>query len=107
VYDNLVQLSVLLSVIVIVAGLVAMVVTGLRMYRAVRASASAAGAAGASLAAEVERLNAAVDALPERSAELQREIAGLKARIAVLAVLMEHAGELQALVRTPLGTRVR
>jgi type II secretory pathway pseudopilin PulG len=105
--DNLVWLSVLLAVVVIVAGIIAMVVTGLRMYRAVRASASAAGAAGASLSAEVERLTAAADALPQRSAELQREIAGLKARSAALSVVMGHAAELFSLLRTPLGTRFK
>lgn len=106
-FDNLVWLSVLLAIVVIVAGIVAMAVTGLRMYRAVRASASAAGEAGASLTAEVERLSAAADALPERGDELQREIAELKARSAVLGVLVHQASELFALVRTPLGTRFR
>lgn len=105
--DNLVWLSVLLAVVAIVAGIIAMVITGLRMYRAVRASASAAGAAGASLAAEVERLTAAADALPERSAELQREIAGLQARSAALSVIVAHARELLSLLRTPLGPRLR
>jgi hypothetical protein len=107
VYDNLVWISVLVAIIVIIAGIVAMAVTGLRMYRAVRASMSAAGEAGASLSAKVERLTAAADALPERSAELQREITELKARSAALGVLMSRAAELQALVRAPLGPRLK
>lgn len=101
IYDNLVWLAFVIGLAAIVAGLVAMAVAGLRLWRVGRAAASNAGRAGEALSADVARLQASLDALPQRQEQLQAEISDLQGRVDALSVLAGAAGDLANAVRAP------
>ena len=105
-YDNLVLLSVAVGVAAALCGLIVLALSGLRFWRAAKRATRAASVAGAALTAEVDRLNAAVEAMPTRAEELQRELTDLRARGAALSVLAGAASDLMASVRSPLGQRI-
>lgn len=100
--DNAVALSAILLGVLVVGSLVVLGIAGLRLWRVVRAAQRRVGEAGAALAAEGERLQAAVDAMPARQAELQGSIESLGNRAAALGVLARSAGEAAAVLRAPL-----
>ena len=77
-------------------------VAGFRLWRRARAAQKRIGPETEALTARIDRLQAALDAMPERQAELQYEIASLQARIAVLTLLAQSAYEAQQVLRTPL-----
>lgn len=102
VVDNAVALAAAAFGVLVVAGLVVLVVAGVRLWRSVRAAQRVAAEAGRALAAEGARLSAAVESLPDRQAEVRAAVAGLAARAGVLGVLVRHAGEAAATLRAPL-----
>lgn len=105
--DNLVWLVLALVLVVVLAGIVSLLVTGVRMYRAMRAAAGELSGAGAVLNERVDRLNAAVEAAPHRAAELGAAVADLRARVAVLAVLHGHFRDVMDAVRDPFHSHIR
>jgi HAMP domain-containing protein len=102
VVDNAVQLSAVTLGVLVVAGLAVLGIAGFRLWRVVRAAQKRVEKAGAELAAEGDRLQASLDALPGRQAEVQAAIASLQRRVAVLGVLSSSAGQAADVLRAPL-----
>lgn len=102
VVDNAVALAAIILGVLILVGLVALAVTGLRLWRSVRVAQRQAAWAGAALAAEADRLSAALAAMPERQAELEGAVVSLQRRVAALTVLALHASEAAQVLRSPL-----
>jgi Tfp pilus assembly protein PilX len=100
--DNAVWLSALVLLVLVLASLVVLGLSGLRLFRVLKATQKRAGAAAASLAAEAERLSAAMAALPDRQAEVQDAVASLGARVRVLGVLTSAAADAADTLRAPL-----
>jgi hypothetical protein len=100
--DNAVPLSAIVLGALVVLGLLILVVAGLRLWRAVKGAQARVSIAGEALSAEADRLQAALAAMPERRAELQREIASLSQRVKALGVLARHASEAAETLRYPL-----
>jgi hypothetical protein len=100
--DNAVPLSAILLGVLVLIGLVVLVIAGLRLWRVVKAAQARVSIAGELLSAEAERLQAALAAMPERQAELQRELTSLSQRVTALGVLASHAGEAAQTLRYPL-----
>jgi hypothetical protein len=100
--DNAVALAAIAFGVLVVAGLVVLVVAGLRLWRSIRAAQRAGAEAGRALAAEAARLSASVEALPARQQEVRVALAGLSMRAAALAVIARHAGEAVKTLRAPL-----
>lgn len=99
--DNAVPLSAILLGVLVLAGLAVLAIAGLRLWRIVKAAQNRVSIAGELLTAETERLQAALAAMPERQAELQREITSLSQRASALGVLARHAGEAAQALRAP------
>jgi len=100
--DNAVLVSFLVG---LVAVLVALVVLGVRVwgaYKRVRSATATLSRAGGALAADVNRVSAALAALPERQLELQQAITDLQQRAAAVGVLARHAIAAQRILRSPL-----
>ncbi len=100
--DNAVLVSFLVG---LVAVLVALVVLGVRAwgaYKRVRSATATLSQAGGALAADVDRVSAAMAALPERQLELQQAITDLQQRAAAAGVLARHAIAAQRILRSPL-----
>ena len=100
--DNAVLVSFLVG---LVAVLVALVVLGVRVwgaYKRFRSATATLSQAGGALAADVDRVSAAMAALPERQLELQQAITDLQQRAAAAAVLARHAIAAQRMLRSPL-----
>ena len=104
--DNHVWLSAAIVGFVIVVSLVILAVVGWRLWRSTKTAMTSVSAAGKELAAEADRLQAAVDALPERQAEIQRGLADLQRRGAMLAVLAGTMGDLASTLRAPRRYRM-
>lgn len=100
--DNAVAISAVILGALVLAGLAALAVAGVMLWRRLRAAQRALGEAGAALAAESARTRRLIDELPQRQAELQAAVAGLSARAAVLGVLARNASEAAAVLRSPL-----
>jgi len=100
--DNAVALSAIVLGVLVLAALVVLAVAGLRLWRVVKGAQARVSIAGEALSAETERLQAALAAMPERQAELQREIASLSQRAKALGVLARHAAEAADTLRSPL-----
>ena len=100
--DNATVVTVIVIAVVILVALAIAAIAGLRLWRGVRAAEKRVSAAGAELAAEGDRLTAALDALPERQAELQGAIRSLQARVDALTVLAQTAANASAVLRSPL-----
>jgi hypothetical protein len=101
--DNAVPLSAIVLGVLVLAGLAVLAIAGLRLWRVVKAAQARVSIAGELLAAESERLQAALAAMPERRAELQREMTSLSQRARALGVLAQHAGEAAQTLRAPLS----
>jgi Flp pilus assembly protein TadB len=102
VVDNAVALSAILLGVVVLAALAVLALAGLKLWRRTRAAQKRIGRESEALAAQADRLSAALAAMPERQAELQGEIASLQQRVAALAVLAQSASEAQETLRFPL-----
>ncbi len=102
VVDNAVALSAIFLGAIVLIALAILAVTGLRLWRRARAAQKRVGRETEVLAAQADRLSAALDAMPQRQAELQYEIRSLQGRIAALQVLARHASEAQQTLRAPL-----
>jgi hypothetical protein len=100
--DNAVALAAIFLGVVVLVTLAILAVAGFRLWRRARAAQKRIEPEAEALTAEIERMQAAMDAMPERQAELQYEIQSLKARIAALAVLAQSANEAQQVLRSPL-----
>jgi HAMP domain-containing protein len=100
--NNAVQLSAIALGVLVLAGLAALGIAGFRLWRVVRAAQERVGEVGAQLAAEGDRLQASLAALPDRQAEVQASIISLQRRVAALAVLSSSAGQAAAVLRAPL-----
>ena len=100
--DNAVWLSALVLLALVLASLVVLGVSGLRLFRVLKATQKRIGAAAAVLAAEAERLSAAMAALPDRQAEVQDAVASLGVRVKVLGVLASAAADAAETLRAPL-----
>lgn len=103
--DNHVWLSAAIVGFIILVALVVLVLRALRLWRAVKAAMRASTEAAELVTAEVDRMNAAVAALPDRQAEVQRAIADLQARVRMLGVLGAAATDFLSAVRWPLKNR--
>jgi hypothetical protein len=93
--------AIFLGVVVLVS-LAVLAITGLRLWRETRAAQKRIEPEQEALTAKLDRLSAALEARPERQAELQGEITDLQARIKALTVLARSAGEAQKVLRRPL-----
>lgn len=100
--DNAVPLSAIFLGVVVLAALGLLALSGLRLWRRVKAAQKRVTREGEALAAQADRLSAALEAMPERQAELQGEIASLQTRAAALGVLASHASESLRALRAPL-----
>ena len=101
--DNAVWLSALVLLALVLASLLVMGLSGLRLFRVLKATQKRIGVVAASLGAEADRLSAAMAALPERQAEVQDALAALAVRVRVLGILARAASEAAAILRTPLS----
>ncbi len=102
VVDNAVALSAILMGVFIIGGLVVLGLTGWMSWKVVRAARTRVEAASAELAAEGDRLQESLTALPDRQAELEAAIASLSRRTAALGVLAASAGNAAQVLRAPL-----
>lgn len=100
--DNAVPLSAVFLGVVVLAALGLLGLSALRLWRRVKAVQKRVTREGEALAAQADRLSAALEAMPERQAELQRELGSLQNRVAVLGVLARHASESLRALRAPL-----
>jgi hypothetical protein len=100
--DNGVPLAAIFLGVVVLVAFVVLAVAGFRLWRRARAAQKRIGPETEALTARIDRLQAAMDAMPERQAELQYEIQSLQARIAVLTLLAQSANEAQQVLRTPV-----
>lgn len=100
--DNAVWLSALVLLALVLAALLVLGLSGLRLFRVLKATQKRIGAAAATLSAEAERLSAAMAALPERQAEVQEAVAALGVRVRVLGVLTSAAADAAEVLRAPL-----
>jgi len=100
--DNAVWLSALVLALLVLASLVVLGLSGLRLFRVLKTTQKRAGAAAAELSEEAERLSAAMAALPDRQAEVQDAVASLGARVRVLGVLTSAASDAADTLRAPL-----
>ena len=100
--DNATVMTVIVIAVIILIALAIAAIAGLRLWRVVRAAEKRVSVAGAELAAEGDRLTAALEALPERQAELQGSIRSLQARVDALTVLAQTAANASAVLRSPL-----
>lgn len=100
--DNAVPLSAVFLGVVVLAALGLLGLSALRLWRRVKAVQVRVTREGEALAAQADRLSAALEAMPERQAELQREIGSLQNRVAALGVLGRHASESLRTLRAPL-----
>lgn len=103
--DNHVWLSAAVVGGIILLSLIILAVAALRLWRATSAAMRTTSAAATLLAAEADRLSTAVDALPDRQAELQAALVDLRARTEMLGVLGGRARDLLGAVRWPLKNR--
>lgn len=100
--DNAVAISAVILGALVLLGLLVLAIAGWRLWRVISATKARVGEAGAALAAEGERLQAALDELPGRQAELQGAIDSLGRRAAALGVLASSASEAAEVLRAPL-----
>jgi hypothetical protein len=100
--DNAVALSAIFLGVIVLAALAVLAVTGLRLWRRARSAQKRIERESEALTAQTDRLSAALEAMPERQAELQWEIQSLQARIAVLKALADSANEAVYTLRAPL-----
>lgn len=104
--DNHVWLAAAIVGAIILASLVVLAISALRLWRSTRTAMRTTTAAATLLAAEADRMNVAVGALPDRQAELTEALVDLRARAEMLGVLGGRAQELLAAVRWPLKNRL-
>lgn len=102
VIDNVVLVCFLVGAAAVVAALIVLGVRVAGAYRRVQTATVALSAAGRALAADVDRVTAALDALPDRQIEVQQAINELSQRAAALGVLARHALIAQRILRSPL-----
>ncbi len=102
IWDNAVPLSAILLGVLVLVGLIVLAVAGLRLWRVIKRTKGRLGEAGAALAAEGDRLQASLDRLPDRQAELQAALESLQRRAAVLSTLTSAAGQAAEILRSPL-----
>ena len=100
--DNAVWLSALVLLALVLAALLVLGLSGLRLFRVLKSTQKRIGAVAATLSAEAERLSAAMAALPERQAEVQDAVAALGVRVRVLGVLTSAAADAAEVLRAPL-----
>jgi hypothetical protein len=100
--DNAVLVSFLVGLVAVLIALVILVVRALGAYRRVRVATTTLSKAGGALAEDVNRVTAALAALPERQLELQQAITDLQQRAAAVGVLARHAIAAQRILRSPL-----
>ncbi len=100
--DNATVVTVIVIAVIILAAIGVAAIAGLRLWRVVRAAQKRVSVVGAELAAEADRLSAALAAMPERQAELQLAVVSLQGRVAALGVLAHAASNASAVLRSPL-----
>jgi uncharacterized protein YlxW (UPF0749 family) len=100
--DNAVPLSAIFLGVVVLGALGLLALSALRLWRRVKAAQKRVTDEGEALAAQADRLSAALEAMPERQAELQREMGSLQNRVAALGVLASHASASLRALRAPL-----
>ncbi len=100
--DNATVLTVIAIAVIILIAIAVAAVAGLRLWRVVKAAQGRVSVASADLAAESDRLSAALAAMPDRQAELQVAISSLQGRVAALSLLAETAANASAVLRAPL-----
>lgn len=99
--DNLVLVAFLVGLAGTLAGLAVLGIAALRLWRSAKGAIKATGTATDTLTAEVNRLQARVDALPARQAEVLGEVEDLQRRIAALGVVASTGGRLLTSLRAP------
>jgi hypothetical protein len=100
--DNAVLVSFLVGLVAVLAALVILAVRIYGAYVTVRAATTTLSNAGGALAEDVNRVSAALAALPERQLEVQQAITDLQQRAAAVGVLARHAMAAQRILRSPL-----
>jgi hypothetical protein len=100
--DNAVPLSAIFFGVVVLVALAILAVAGFRLWRRARSAQKRIEPEAEALSAQAERLQAALDAMPERQGELQYEVQSLQARVTALTVLANSANEAQRTLRRPL-----
>lgn len=101
-WDHAVAASAILLGVLVLAGLAVAGLSGLLAWRRLKAARARVTTLTDALEAESRRLTEAQRRMPVRQAELQRELAGLQARVAALGVLGKAAGEAAVVLRRPL-----
>jgi hypothetical protein len=100
--DNAVLVSFLVGLVAVLAALVILAVRIYGAYVTVRGATATLSSAGGALAEDVNRVTAALAALPERQLEVQQAISDLQQRAAAVGVLARHAMAAQRILRSPL-----
>ena len=100
--DNAVLVSFLVALVAIVIALVVLAVRIRGAYCRVRAATTALSEAGRALADDVNRVTAALAALPDRQTEVQEAITHLSQSAAAVGVLARHALVAHRILRSPL-----
>ena len=88
--------------VLVVGSLAFLALRALSLWRAIKAARSRVAESLETLAAEGERISAALAAMPQRQAELQSALAVLKVRVAVARRLADFASDAAAALRAPL-----
>lgn len=100
--DNAILMSFLVALAAVLAALIVLAVRIRGAYCRVRTATTALSEAGRVLAEDVNRVTAALAALPDRQTEVQQAIADLSQRAAAVGVLARHAMVAQRILRSPL-----
>ena len=100
--DNGVPIAAIIFGVLVLAGLVLLGIAALRLWRGLKVVQRQLASASGALSAEVERLSESLARQPERQAELQDALAALSQRVALLRVLVSHASDAAAILRSPL-----
>jgi hypothetical protein len=100
--DNAVLVSFLVGLVAVLLALAVLAVRVRGAYVRVQAATKTLSAAAGALAEDVNRVTAALAALPERQLEVQQAITDLQQRAAAVGVLARHALAAQRILRSPL-----
>jgi hypothetical protein len=100
--DNAVLVSFLVGLAAVLAALVVLAVRVRGAHLKVRVATATLAAAAGGLAADVNRVTAALAALPERDLEVRQAVTDLQQRAAAVGVLARHALTAQRILRSPL-----
>lgn len=100
--DNIIMVSAIFLGVAVLIGLIALAITGLRLWFAFKAAKARIDLQVEGLTARLEITERLQAQLPERQMALEGAIADLQMQANTLSTLASHAGEAVSILRSPL-----